>query len=49
MDLEQWLFNLLESIKIASEMDANFDLHLDSVRVKELASAYNATKWIEIY
>lgn len=49
MDLEQWIIKLLDSIKVASDLDANFDLHLSIDDVKELASAYDATKWIEIY
>ena len=49
MDLEKWVINLLKSIKDASTMDAGFELCLDNDAVKAIASAYDATKWIEIY
>lgn len=49
MDLEQWVIDLLNSIKDAGAMDAGFELRLDSDAVKAIASAYKTTDWIEIY
>lgn len=49
MDLEQWVVDLLKSIKEAACKGENFDLHLESDAVKEIASAYDLTDWIEIY
>lgn len=49
MDLENWVVELLNDIKEASGKDENFDLHLESAYVKEIAEAYDKSKWIEIY
>jgi hypothetical protein len=49
MDLEQWTVNLFKSIEEAANNGENFDLHLENEAAKEIASAYNETKWIEIY
>ena len=49
MILEGWVVELLQDIKEASEKGENFDLHLESVYVKEIADAYDKTTWIEIY
>lgn len=49
MMLENWVVDLLESIKEESEKGGNFDLHLEKEMVKEIADAYNSTTWIEIY
>lgn len=49
MDLEQWVVELLESIKSASTMDAGFEMRLDIDAVKAIASAYDKVDWIEIY
>ena len=49
MNIENWVIELLEDIKEAAEKGENFDLHLESVYVKEIAEAYENTEWIEIY
>lgn len=49
MDLEQWVIDLFNSIKVASELEAGFELKLDIEAVKKITSAYDETKWIEIY
>lgn len=49
MDLERWVIELLEQISDAGNNDENFDLHLEHDVAKEIASAYDSTKWIEIY
>lgn len=47
--LESWVIELLKDIKEAGEKDENFDLHLEKEMVKEIAEAYDASSWIEIY
>lgn len=49
MDLESWIIELLTDIKKASLNNENFDLHLESPMVKEIAEQYDEIKWIEIY
>lgn len=49
MNLEQWIIDLLNSIKDANTMGAGFELRLDSDAVKAIASAYETTDWIELY
>lgn len=49
MNLEQWVIDLLKSIRDAGYNGENFDLHLENDAAKEIASAYDATDWIEIY
>lgn len=49
MILESWIIELLEDIKEASEKGENYDLHLEKEMVKEIADAYDKSKWIEIY
>lgn len=49
MTLEEWVIYLLEGIKTAAEKGENYDLHLESPYVAEIAKAYEDTKWIEIY
>lgn len=49
MDLESWVDELLKDIQTASEKGENYDLHLEFEAVNEIAEAYKATKWIEIY
>ena len=49
MNLEMWIIVLLDSIKEAGNKGKNFDLHLDNDTAKEIARAYDNTKWIEIY
>ena len=49
MDLESWVIALLEDIQTASEKGKNYDLHLKSTVVNEIAEAYKRTEWIEIY
>lgn len=49
MILEDWVTELLNDIKEADAKGENFDLHLEKEMVKEIADAYDATKWIEIY
>ena len=49
MILESWIIELLEDIKEASRKDENYDLHLEKEMVKEIADAYDKSKWIEIY
>lgn len=46
--LEAWVVQLLEDIKRASEKGENYDLHLESQAVAEIANAYENIKWIEI-
>lgn len=48
MDLEQWVIDLLKSIREAAYNGENFDLHLENELVKDIAIAYDATDWIEI-
>lgn len=47
--LEHWIVELLEDIKSAANKNENFDLHMESSYVKEVAEEYDKTKWIEIY
>lgn len=47
--LEGWIFDLLDDIKKAAEKGENFDLHLESPVVAEIANAYEHATWIEIY
>jgi len=49
MILESWVIELLDDIKEASEAGENYDLHLESPLVDEIADAYRHTAWIEIY
>ena len=49
MELESWVIELLTDIKKASLNNENFDLHLESPMVKEIAKQYDEIKWIEIY
>ena len=49
MDLENWVIELLDDIKEAAEKGENYDLHMEAVYVKDVAKAYNESKWIEIY
>ena len=49
MDVELWVLDLLEDIKKAAEKGENYDLHLESEYVKDIAKAYDATSCIEIY
>ena len=49
MMLETWVVDLLKDIKEASEKGENFDLHLEKEAVQEIASAFDAVDWIEIY
>lgn len=49
MTLESWVIELLEDIKEASEAGENYDLHMESQLVDEIADEYNHTAWIEIY
>ena len=48
MTLEEWVINLLNDIKDAALKSENFDLHLESKMVKELAEEWNTCKYIEI-
>jgi hypothetical protein len=48
-DLESWVIGLLDCIQMLSEKGENFDLHLESEAVNEIAEAYKRTEWIEIY
>lgn len=48
-DLETWVIRLLDEIQDASDKNENYDLHLESSVVSEIAEAYEHTKWIEIY
>lgn len=49
MLLEPWIMALLQDIKEAAEKGKNYDLHLEKETVREIAGAYDATTWIEIY
>ena len=49
MTLEDWVVNTLKGIKEAAEKGENYDLHLEADYVKEIATAYDEIKWIEIY
>lgn len=49
MILESWVIELLDDIKEASEAGKNYDLHLESPLVDEIAEAYRHTARIEIY
>lgn len=49
MTLENFVIELLEDIKEASNKNENFDLHMESIWVKEIAEEYENCKWIEIY
>ena len=49
MDLENWVAELLDDIKEAAEKGENYDLHLEADAVKDIATVYDETKWIEIY
>lgn len=48
MDLETWVTELLQDIQTAAEKGENYDLHLESTVVAEIAEAYKQTDWIEI-
>ena len=47
--LESWVIKLLNDIKEAAEKGENYDLHMEAPYVKDVATAYNETSWIEIY
>lgn len=49
MILESWVIELLNDIKEAAEKGENYDLHMQAPYVKDVATAYNETSWIEIY
>lgn len=49
MNLESWIIVLLDDIRTAAEKGENYDLHLESTAVVDIAKAYEKTKWIEIY
>ena len=49
MDLETWVIELLDDILTASVKDENYDLHLESVLVHEIADAYKNTVAVSIY
>ena len=49
MMLETWVMDLLQDIQKAAEKGENYDLHLESIVVNEIAKAYKQTEWIEIY
>lgn len=49
MDLETWIIRLLDEIQGAANRNENYDLHLESTVVTEIAKAYEDAKWIEIY
>jgi hypothetical protein len=49
MDLEAWLFKLLEDIEKASEKDEEYDLHLDLPAVDEITEAFHNMRWFDIY
>lgn len=48
-EMSSWIINLLNEIQIAAESGENYDLHLESIVVNEIADAYKDTTWIEIY
>lgn len=48
MDIENWTIELFEAIGKAAEKNENFDLHLESEAVQELASGIRSLNWIEI-
>lgn len=48
-DIENFVVQLLEDIKKAGLNSENFDLHLEAVVTKEMASEIDNLKWIEIY
>lgn len=49
MILEEWVKELLDDIKDSALKGGNFDLHMESAYVKEVAEAWNDCKWLEIY
>ena len=49
MDLETWVIRLLDEIQGAANRNENYDLHLKSTVVTEIAKAYEDAEWIEIY
>lgn len=49
MTLKEWVIYLLDDIKAAAEKGENYDLHLESPAVAEIAKAYEHTKWVKIY
>lgn len=49
MMLESWVIELLNDIKEAAEKGENYDLHIEAEYVKDIATAYNNSSWIEIY
>ena len=48
MELEEWILELLDAIRAASELDATFDIHLEKKTVKELAKQYESITTIEL-
>lgn len=49
MDLEDWLLELLDAIKAASDLEAAFDIHLEKKTVQEIAEQYKEMKGLELY
>ena len=49
MDLESWFVQLMDDITKAAYDGTTFDIHLENEAVKEIAAAYEQTKFIEIY
>ena len=49
VDIETWIIDLLDEIQGAANRNENYDLHLESSYVKEIANAYDLTTWIEIH
>lgn len=49
MDLEEWVLELLDNIKLAGVDHESFDLHLSENDVKEIAQAYENLEFLEIY
>lgn len=48
-DLESFIFTILDEIKMARDLGADYKLHLEPSMVEKIAEAYEETKWIEIY
>ena len=49
INMELWVDELLSNIKVAAEKGENYDLHLESSLVKELADEIEKLTYIEIY
>lgn len=49
MNIEQWTIELFKAIEEAAEKGENFDLHLESEAVQELAFESRSLQWIEMY